>query len=124
MLFRSILTNRSKPELVNQEIGAAGRLVAAGVYPALMTDHPETPIQHLLLCAAVASREGMPREAALRAITLRAAEICRIQDRVGSLSPGKDADFIILSDDPFSLAVKVDLTVIAGRVVHDRSAGR
>ena len=119
-----ILTNRSKPELVNQEIGAAGRLVAAGVYPALMTDHPETPIQHLLLCAAVASREGMPREAALRAITLRAAEICRIQDRVGSLSSGKDADFIILSDDPFSLAVKVDLTVIAGRVVHDRSAGR
>jgi imidazolonepropionase-like amidohydrolase len=116
-----ILTNRSKPELAHQEIDAAGRLVAAGVHPALMTDHPETPIQHLLLCAGVAVREGMPREAALRAVTLRAAEICRIQDRVGSLEPGKDADFIVLSADPFSLSAQVEVTVIQGRVVFERS---
>lgn len=121
VILGPILTNRSKPELRHQEIGAAGRLVAEGVFPALMTDHPEIPIQHLLLCAGVAVREGMPRDAALRAVTLRAAEICRIQDRVGSLEIGKDADFIVLSDDPLSLSAKVDVTVIGGRIVYERS---
>jgi imidazolonepropionase-like amidohydrolase len=57
----------------------------------------------------------------LRAVTLRAAEICRIQDRVGSLEIGKDADFIVLSDDPLSLSARVDVTVIGGRIVYERS---
>lgn len=115
-----LLTNRSKPELRHQEIGAAGKLVAAGVRPAIMTDHPEVPVQHLLLCAGVAVREGMPAEDALRAVTLRAAEVCRIQNRVGSLEPGKDADFIVLSGEPFQLSTQVDLTVIEGRIAFCR----
>jgi len=118
-----LLTNRSKPELLHQEIGAAGRLVAAGVRPAIMTDHPEVPVQHLLLCAGIAVREGMPPEDALAAVTLRAAEICRIQDRVGSLAPGKDADFIVLSGEPFSLATQVDLTVVGGSIAYRREQG-
>ncbi len=115
-----LLTDRSKPELRHQEIAAPGRLVAAGIHPAIMTDHPEIPIQHLLLCAGVAVREGMPEEAALQAITCRAARICRISDRVGSLEPGKDADLIILSGPPLSLSTRVDVTVIEGRVVYRR----
>ncbi len=118
-----LLTNRSKPELRHQEIGAAGMLVSAGVRPAIMTDHPEVPVQHLLLCAGIAVREGMPPEDALAAVTLRAAEVCRIQDRVGSLTPGKDADFIVLSGAPFSLSTQVDLTVIGGRIAYRREQG-
>ena len=53
-----------------------------------------------MLSAAIAHKEGMPRDAALRAITATAAEICGIADRVGTIAPGKDADIVIYQNDP------------------------
>jgi imidazolonepropionase-like amidohydrolase len=124
VIIGPLLTDRSKVELRHQELGAAGILEAAGIAPAIMSDHPEVPVQHLLLCAAMAAREGMSEEGALRAVTSRAAEVCRIADRVGSLVPGKDADLIILSGHPFSFATRVDVTVIEARIVHLRDSVR
>ncbi|MFQ9472255.1 MAG: amidohydrolase family protein [Oscillospiraceae bacterium] len=71
---------------------------------AICTDHPETPIQYLPLCAAMAVRGGMDPESALACITIRAAELAGVAHRVGSLAPGKDADLIVITQPPPELA--------------------
>lgn len=94
------LTDRSKPELAGMTL--ENPAVLSGVtLTAICTDHPETPVQYLPLCAAMAVRGGMSEEDALAAITLNAAKILGIEDRVGSITPGKDADLAIFLDHPF-----------------------
>lgn len=94
------LTDRSKPELAHMTL--ENTAVLAGKTPtAVCTDHPETPIQYLPLCAAMAVRGGMEESAALASITLTAAEILGIADRVGSITVGKDADLAIFEQHPF-----------------------
>jgi len=111
------LTDRSKIELRNQSAKAPGIISAAGIKTAIMTDHPCTPVQYLSLCAAVAVKEGMDETEALRAITINAAEITGIDDRVGSLAVGKDADIIVMDGHPLELKSKVLYTIINGQVV-------
>ncbi len=111
------LTDRSKIELKNQSPKAPGIISRAGIKTAIMTDHPCTPVQYLPLCAAVAVKEGMDESEALKAITINAAEITGIADRVGSLEIGKDADVIILDGPPLELKTKVVYTIINGQVV-------
>ena len=111
------LTDRSKIELKNQSPKAPGIISRAGIKTAIMTDHPCTPVQYLPLCAAVAVKEGMDESEALKAITINAAEITGIADRVGSLEVGKDADIIILDGPPLELKTKLMYTIINGQVV-------
>ena len=66
-------------------------------------------------------REGMPEEEALKAITINAAEIVGISDRVGSLEVGKDADIAIFCGHPFDLKSKVITTIINGKIVYERN---
>lgn len=120
VILGPLLTDRSKPELRNQNIEAPGILARQGVPVAIMTDHPCVPQQYLLLCAMVAVREGMPEEEALRAITINAARAAGIEDRVGSLEVGKDADLVVFSGHPFDYLTKVDFTIIDGKVVYSR----
>ena len=75
------------------------------------------PVQYLPLCAGLAVREGMAEEAALRAITLSPAEICGIQDRVGSITPGKDADLVVFRGSPLALSAKPERVFIQGKPV-------
>ena len=70
-------------------------LSGSGLRFALCTDHPETPIQYLPLTAALAVRGGLSSEEALRGITITAAEILGVSDRIGSVEPGQDADFTL-----------------------------
>ncbi len=116
-----LLTDRSKIELKNQSLKAPGILSEAGIKVAIMTDHPCVPIQYLSLCAAMAVREGMDEYEALKAITINAAEIAEIDERVGSLEVGKDADVIIMDGHPFELKSRVVKTIINGAVVFDRN---
>jgi Imidazolonepropionase and related amidohydrolases len=113
-----LLTDRSKIELRNQSLKAPGLLSKAGVKVAIMTDHPCTSIQHLPLCAAMAVKEGMDETEALKAITINAAEITGIADRVGSLVPGKDADIVLFNGHPLDLKSKVLYTIINGKIVY------
>lgn len=113
-----ILSDRSKIELRNQTVASPGILSKSGIKVALMTDHPCLPIQYLPLCAAIAAREGMDEEEALKAITINAAEITGIDDRVGSLTPGKDADIVIFNGHPLDLKTRVVCTIINGQVVY------
>lgn len=112
-----IVSDRSKPELRNMIDENAKILCEKGLDVAIMTDHPVTPIKYLSFCAMVAHKAGLSREVALKAITINAAKVNGIDDRVGSLEVGKDADIIILSGDPLDFMTRVTTTIINGEVV-------
>src|SRR5262249_35132921 len=80
-----------------------------------------TESRFFLRTGSIAVRGGMSEDAALRALTLHGAEILHLEDRLGSLEKGKDADFAILSGPPFSVYTQVLETYIDGRQVFDRS---
>jgi len=112
-----VLFSRMKLELRGLTPRNAGLLSRAGVKVAIQTDEGSAT-RYLALNAALAVSEGMDEGAALRAITLTPAEILRIEDRVGSLAPGKDADVAILSAHPFDIAhCRVEQTLIEGETV-------
>ncbi|MDX1359675.1 MAG: amidohydrolase family protein, partial [Clostridia bacterium] len=90
-----------------------------GVKTAIMTDHHVIPIQYLPLCAGVAVKEGMDMLEALKAITLYAAEACELDDRVGSLEAGKDADIAVFDGNPLEVMTKCTATVINGEIVYE-----
>ena len=111
------LIERSKPELANLTFSAPGALAEAGVLTAICTDHPETPIQYLALCAALAVKSGMREMDALSAITINAAKIADIDGRTGSLTQGKDADIAVFTEHPLSISAKVLAVVAEGKRV-------
>ncbi|KNY27143.1 amidohydrolase [Pseudobacteroides cellulosolvens] len=115
-----LLTDRSKIELRNQNIKSPAILSNAGVEVAITTDHPCVPIQHLSLSAAMAVKAGMDGKKALQSITINAAKITGIDDRVGSLAVGKDADIVIFDGNPLDLMTKVLITIINGKLVYER----
>ncbi len=96
-------------------------LEKAGVLVGFHTDDYITDSRLLLRSAALAVRGGMTREGALRAVTINNAKILDLDDRVGSLEPGKDADFVVLSGDPLSVYSVVEQTFVEGARVFDRS---
>ncbi len=111
------LTDRSKPELQNLTMENTAILARAGVQVAICTDHPETPIALLPFCAAMAARAGMDEEDALAAITINAACICGVGNRLGSLAPGKDADVVVMDGHPFHWRTRVTHVLIDGQEV-------
>ena len=114
-----LLTERSKIELKNLSFKAPKVLEQAGIEYAMMTDHPVTPEQYLPICTAVAVREGASEEGALKAITINAAKITGIADRVGSIEVGKDADIAVFSGHPFEFRSRCVLTLVNGKVAHE-----
>ena len=111
------LTDRSKPELVGQTLENPALLSKAGVLVAICTDHPETPIQYLPLCAAMAVRGGMDPEEALAAITCNPARIAGIDHRVGTLTPGKDADLVVTAGHPFDWNGRIQAVFLEGKQI-------
>ncbi|HML69013.1 MAG TPA: amidohydrolase [Clostridia bacterium] len=118
IIIGPLLSERSKIELKNLSFSAPRVLEEAGIPFAMMTDHPVIPIQFLPVQAGIAMREGLSEETALRSITRYAAEIVGIQDRVGTLEPGKDADIAVFDGHPFDYRTHCVLTLINGKVVH------
>ena len=108
------LTDRSKPELRHLTEQSPALLTRAGILTSISTDHPETPLKHLMRCAVAAVQAGMQPMDALRAITCIPAQIAGIDDRVGSLCVGKDADILITSGDPLDYRTKVTAVFING----------
>lgn len=92
----------------------------AGVKVALHADAPVINQKWLRLCASLVMRYGVPEEEALRMVTLNAAEIARVADRVGSLEAGKDADLVIVDGPWYEPASRVDLVLGEGAVIYDR----
>ena len=114
------LASRTKKEVSLSDFKTAGVLKKAGVTVAIMTDHPVSRQQYLPLCAALSAKEGMKEYEALKAITIDAARICRVDHRVGSIKEGKDADLILCDGNPFEIKTSVHKTIINGNIVWSK----
>lgn len=115
-----ILTNRAKVELKGISLENPRIMAEAGVNFAIMTDHPVVPVQYLVVSAALAMRGGLKEEDALKAITINAAQIAGLDDRLGSLEPGKDADIVIFDRHPFDFRAKAERVFISGVQVYEK----
>lgn len=110
-----------KLETMDLRLDNAGILERAGVLVSIHSDDPIVDSRMMFREAALAVRGGMSREGALRALTINGARQMGIDERVGSLEPGKDADFVVLSGDPLSTYTQVLETWVEGEKLFDRS---
>lgn len=117
------LTSRNKIEVQNMAFKTVGILSKAGIKTAITTDHPVSLIQSLPICAGLAVKSGMDMMEGLKAITINAAEICGVDDRVGSISIGKDADIAIFDGNPMEIFTKTLYTIIGGEIVYQEGTG-
>lgn len=117
ILCGPFLSDRSKPELRELTPQNPAILQKAGVRIAIVTDHPVIPLPYLGVCAGLAVREGLPYEEAIKAVTIYPARIVGIDDRVGSLTVGKDADLVLFDGDPFAVSEKPRAVMINGQWV-------
>ncbi len=114
-----VICDRSKPEMKSLDTKNAGVLLNEGVQIALFTDHPVIPVQYLFMSGAISIKNGLSQQKALEAITINSARICNIDDRVGSISIGKDADLCIIDGDPFDIMSSPLAVIINGQVVRN-----
>jgi len=112
------LTSRSKIEVKNISFKTAGILDRAGIMIAIMTDHPVSFISYLPICAGLSVKAGLSMEGGLKAITINAAKICGVDNRVGSLEPGKDGDIAVFSGNPMETFTKTLYTIINGEIIY------
>lgn len=112
------LASRNKIEVQNAAFKTAGILAKSGILIAITTDHPVSLIQTLPLCAGLSVKAGLSMQEGLRAITINAAKICGVSDRIGSLEPGKDADLAIFDGNPMEIFTNTLLTMIDGKIVY------
>ncbi len=108
-----------KLEALNLSLTTGAVLDRAGVLVGFHTDDGITDSRLFLRSGALAVRAGMERDKALQALTIANARMLDLQDRVGTLTPGKDADFVVLSGDPFSVYTRVLQTWVEGKKVFD-----
>ncbi|NHC45691.1 amidohydrolase [Motilibacter aurantiacus] len=119
-----IITSRAKPELSGHTVKTAAILAEAGVRVAIVTDHPECPVNFLVLQALLAVREGLDPETALQALTVNPARMMQLEDRVGALAPGLDGDVVVWSGDPLGGDTRVEQVLIGGGTVYRWDAER
>lgn len=113
---------RGKVEVVDRTFETPAVLEKAGIKVCITTDASVIAIDFLRLCASLALRAGMSSEGALRAITINPAEVLSIDDRVGSLEVGKDADFLVMSGFPLEFTSVVEQTYVNGELAYDRAS--
>ncbi len=111
------LTNASKLELLNKSWTTPGILAAAGIPVSIITDAPVIPQQYLPLCAGLAVKAGMDPFLALQAITINPARHIGVDDRVGSLEVGKDADILLTDGDPLVSDTVVRYVIVDGNIL-------
>ena len=112
------MASRNKIEVQNMAFKTVGILNKEGICTAITTDHPVSMIQFLPICAGLAVKSGLPPQDGLRSITINAARICGVSDRVGSLEPGKDGDVVIFDGNPLEVFTSALCTIIEGKVVY------
>ncbi len=123
VIIGPLFTSRSKVELRNRSLANPGRLASAGVTIAITTDHPVVPINFLVHQASLAVKDGLDRENALRALTINPARIAGIDERIGSIEPGKDADLVIWSGDPLDVLSRAIRVFVDGAEIYSYEGG-
>lgn len=119
MAIGPTMTNGAKYELKNKSWETPVALSKAGCHICIITDSPVISQENLPLCAGFAIKAGMDPFEALKAITIYAAEHIGIEDRVGSIEVGKDADIVICDGSPFEIATKIEKVFIDGKIVAE-----
>ncbi len=114
------LASRNKLEIQNADLKTSGVLAKAGVTVSIITDHPVTLIQYLPIYAGLAAKKGLGITEGLKAITINAAKICRVDDRVGSIEVGKDADIAIFTGNPMEVFTETVYTIVNGSIVYQK----
>jgi len=104
----------------DKDLKRVGRIAAAGVKVAFASYAPRTNLSDLRTSAIIAAKYGLAPELALKGLTINAAEILGIAQRLGSIEPGKDADLVILSGDPLELTSGVEMVIIDGNIVYQK----
>lgn len=119
VLIGPTLGDKTKPEVRNRTFDTVKILSDAGLKVAIITDAPVIPIERLPLCAGYAIAAGLKEEKAWECITINPAQIMGVDDRVGSIEPGKDADIVIHSGNPLTdIASHALYTIIDGKIVY------
>lgn len=104
----------------DRDLKRVAALAGAGVKVAFTSMSPQTDTSDLRTSAVLAMKYGLAREAALRAVTIHAAQMLGVAQRVGSIEPGKDADLVVLSGDPLELTSRVEMVLVNGNIVYQR----
>lgn len=112
------LASRNKIEVQNMAFKTAGILANAGVMVSVTTDHPVSLIQSLPLCVGLSVKHGLSMEDGFKAMTINAAKICGVSDRIGSIEPGKDADIAVFDGNPMEVFTNTLMTIIDGQIVY------
>lgn len=110
---------RGKFESRNKSLESAAILERKGIDFAIMTDHPVIPVEGQTMQLALFVKHGLSREAALKGVTINAARLTDIDNRVGSIEVGKDGDVVIWNVDPLDTMSQVGITIIDGKVVYE-----
>ncbi len=118
VIIGPLFTSRSKVEVNQRSLRNPGLLAKAGVQIAITTDHPVVPINFLVYQAILAVKDGLDRPTALASITINPAQFLGLDDRVGSLEPGKDGDVVLWDGDPLDIMSRARQVFISGRPVH------
>ncbi len=122
VILGPLMASKPKYELKNLTLKSASILEENGIEFALCTDHPVIPIEYHAVQAGLTIREGLSYMKALKAITINAARLTNIDDKVGSLEEGKDADLVVWESSPFDILKKPLLVMINGEVVYSNGS--
>lgn len=115
-----LMTFATKLELRHMTMEALKILVEKKVLVALMCDHPVIPLEFASLQAAAAMRYGMKEEELLKMLTINPAKILGLEERIGSIEVGKDADLVVWSGHPFDMKSVVERVYIDGQLVYSK----
>ena len=118
LIIGPTLGSKSKYELRNKTFKSAKILKDAGIQFAIMTDHPVIHLSNSLTQLGLFVREGLDELDAFKAVTIESAKINHVDDRVGSIEVGKDADVVIWSGHPLHYMTKTDTVIINGEIIH------
>jgi len=110
----------SKYELNKKTFKSAKILEDNDITFAIMTDHPVITLDTTLVQTALFIKEGLSELTALKALTINAASLNGIEDRVGSLEVGKDADIVIWDGPIFDIMTRTETVIIDGNIVHQK----
>ena len=109
------LTHKSKFELANMSFETPNELYKAGILFSIITDSPVIPQQYLSLSAALAAKAGLPEYEAIKTITINPAKILGLDNRVGSIKVGKDADFVICTKNILDTQNEITAVYVDGK---------
>lgn len=120
MIIGPTLGMASKYELVNKSFKSAKVLEDFEIPFAIMTDHPVITLDTTLVQTALFVKEGLSEQKALEALTITSAKLNGIEDRVGSIEVGKDADIVIWDGPLFDIFTRTEYVIIDGKIVHKK----